>query len=426
MANILTFANTIITDAELYGGVSYICDLNAGEEFSIGNTASASVSFVTDVQLPLYTKDSTNGTFTWTQDNVARGRFYITEVTKHEGFYNVMAYDGMILLETNISALALPLPLSVAEAAYAIAEYIGCTVSGTLNNGTIVIRELDPDMTARALLGYIAEASGCSVKINAAGELCFVYYADSGISVDASAYISLEAADYVCAAIDNVTIINSVGDVQASAGAGTNTLFVVQNPLLEDATDAQAQTILSQVDGFVYAPFTCEMFEENGIEVGTIATFGPVTTLVMHIESGEDGAVASSIGSDSRAAYNKDLDVASMAALALANRNISLSIDTAYTDTDIVFTAQLMQNGEYITIGADPYPAEDFSWYRKMPTGIEPLGAGVTLTLAKASISYGETVYCTWSRRQAGRFIDNAGNTLITANSEALAFRAEY
>ena len=113
MANTLTFANQSLTDANIFGGINYTTDLNSSEEFTIGNTASASVSFVTDTSLPLYTKDNVNGVFTWTQDSITRGRFYITEVTKEAGMYTITAYDAMILLDTNISALSLTFPLTV-------------------------------------------------------------------------------------------------------------------------------------------------------------------------------------------------------------------------------------------------------------------------------------------------------------------------
>lgn len=321
MANTLTFASQTLTDANIFGGINFLHDLNTGEEFSIGNTASASVKFVTDTQLPLYTKDSTNGTFTWTQDDTPRGRFYITEVIKESGRYNVTAYDAMSLLETNISALSLTLPVTVSAAASAIAAYIGCTVSGTINNGSLEADTLDADLSIRALLGYVAEASGCSVKIDADDHICFMYYEDSEITVTASDYISLNVADYTCAAIDNVTIFNSEGEIQASYGSGSNSLYIGQNPFLEEATNTNAQTILSQVSGFVYAPLTCEMFTENGLEVGTIATFGSTSTLVMHIESSESGATASSVGSDSRADYNKSIVV-------IANEARAIAIDT--------------------------------------------------------------------------------------------------
>lgn len=317
MANTLTFANQTITDANIFGGISFTHDLNTGEEFSIGNTASASVTFVTDIQLPLYTKDAVNGTFTWTRDSVSRGRYYITEVTKQQGKYTVTAYDAMILADTGISALNLSFPLTVSALATAIATYLGCTVSGTVNNGSVSVSSLDESLTVRRLLGYVAEASGCSVKIDGADHLCFMYYASSGITVAASQYKELEVADYVCAAIDNVVIYGRDGSEQAVAGTGTNTLHIQGNPLLYEVSDTEAQTILTQVSGLAYAPFTCSMFEENGLEIGTTATFGATQSLVMHIESAEDGVIASSVGSDARAPLTKDAEAVANEAKAM-------------------------------------------------------------------------------------------------------------
>ena len=338
MANTLTFANQTLTDADIFGGISFLADLNTGEEFSIGNTASSSVSFVTETQLPLYSQDSTNGTFTWTRDNVSRGRYYITEVTKAAGKYTVTAYDAMILLDAKITSLSLSYPITVSAIASAIATYIGCTVSGTVNNGTISVSDLDDDMSIRQLLGYVAEASGCSVKIDGSGHLCFMYYADSGITITASQYkeFGLEVADYTCAAIDSVVIIDGAGTVVAQAGTGTNTLFIQGNPLLAEATASIAAVILDQVDGFAYAPLKCDMFEENGLEIGTIATFGTTASLVMHLESSESGALASSVGNASRSEYNKSI-------LTLVNEAKAAADAAAKTAT--VYITEIDDNG---------------------------------------------------------------------------------
>lgn len=318
MANTLTFANVTLTDADIFGGINFLHDLNTSEEFTIGNTASASVKFVTGTQLPLYTKDQTNGVFTWTQDSVSRGTYYITEVTKADGKYEITAYDAMSLLDVNISALSISFPATAASLAGLIATYMGCTVSGTIVNGSLSVTTLDEDMSVRQLLGYIAEASGCSVKVDGSNHLCFVYYADSGITLTASDYVKLEVADYTCAAIGNVTIYNSQGEIQASYGSGGNSLFIGQNPFLETATNSNAQAIYDKVHSLVYAPVKAELFDESGLEVGTIATFGTTATLIMHIESSESGALASSIGSDSRAAYNKSVVVVANEAKAVA------------------------------------------------------------------------------------------------------------
>lgn len=371
MANTLIFAGQTITDDHLFGGVSYLADINAGEEFTIGNTASASVSFVTDIRLPIYTKDSENGTFSRTEGNeenvvdnsdnllvtddnalfaieTPRGQFYITEVTKSDGFYTITAYDAMILLETNISALSLTFPLTVSAAASAIATYIGCTVLGTIYNGTASVSELDEDMTIRELLSYVAEASGSSVRIDESGHLCFMYYEDSGIVLPASEYRKIEVADYTCSAIDNVKILNSVGATIATAGEGTNTLYVSGNPFLENATDTEAEAILDRVSDLEYAPVVCDLFEENDLKIGTIATFGTTPTLVMHIESSEEGVIVSSVGSDSRAEYNKSFETMIAVASTTATKYI-----TAIDDEGIKVHAESNVNSNYAKIDGD-------------------------------------------------------------------------
>jgi hypothetical protein len=311
MANTLTFTGQTLTDANIFGGITYTVDLNTGTEFSIGNTASASVTFTTDTQVPLYSKDSTNGTFTWTQNSTVRGRFYITEVTKTEtGYFTVTAYDAMILLDALVSALSISYPATVSGLASQIATYLGCTVSGTVNNGTLSVSELDETKTIRQLLGWIAEASAASVKIDGSDHLCFMYYASSGITVSDSDYKKLKVADYTCAAIDNVTIMGIDGQPCASSGAGTNTLYIQGNPFLYEATNTVAATILGIVDDYAYTPIECDMFDRNGLEVGTIATFGTTASLVMHIEEQtEEGVKVSSVGSDTRAELNKSVEV---------------------------------------------------------------------------------------------------------------------
>ena len=348
MGNILVFDSLTTTDAHIFGGINFLHDLNTGEEFSIGNTAAASVSFVTDAQLPLYTKDPVNGTFVWQQDDSPRGaiitdtqsylamgddvlgwgtssnkgRYFITEVTREKGKYTVTAYDAMILLETSISALSLTYPLTVSAAASAIATYIDCTILGDIHNGTMAAQDgtIDETTTIRQLLAWVAEASGASVKIDGSDHLCFMYYAATGPTVTPSEIkeAGLEIADYTCAPIDNVTICDMAGMTSATAGSGTNSLFIVGNPFLYDATNTEAAVILSLVEDFEYAPLTCEMFDENGLEVGVTAVFGTIPTLVMHLESSEDGVVASSVGSDSRAEFNKTVEMVANEALTTA------------------------------------------------------------------------------------------------------------
>ena len=421
MANTLTFANATLTDADIYGGISYICDLNTGEEFTIGNTASASVSFVTDTQVPLYSADNTNGTFTWTQDSTARGRYYITEVKKSGGKYNVTAYDAMYLLDTDISVLSLNIPLTVSAAASAIASYIGCTVSGTVTNGTLSTNYIPEGTTVRQLLSYVAEASGCSVKVDASDHLCFMYYASSGITVTTAQIKegSLETADYTCAAIDNVTILNALGTSTATSGSGTNSLFIENNPFMTDATDSHAAAILAKVNNFAYTPLACEMFAENGLAVGTAATIGTTSTLVMHLESSENGAIVSSVGSQSREEYNKSLSATIAAAMSAPDLRVDYGINGGSAD----FTATIYRGSEDVTSLYDP---SLFSWYRKTedfesyPDGKIPLGTGTSITVSLADMQYGGVIRCELWLSEQQSITDSVGSSITDSSSNPL------
>ena len=393
MANTLTFANQTITDAHIFGGINYLVDLNAGDEFGIGNTAAASVSFVTDTRLPLYTKDQTNGTFTWTKDGVTRGRYYISEVTKQSGKYTVTAYDAMYLLDAKVTALSLTPPATVTQFANAIASYMGCTISGTINNGSLSIDRMDSDLTIRQMLAYIAEASGCSVKIDGSDNLCFVYYADSGVTITATDYVALEVADYTCAAIDKVVIIDSLGLVQTEAGTGDNALYVSHNPFLENATQENAETILDAVKDYVYTPLTCDLFHDDDIEVGTIVTFGTTPTLVMHVDSSEDGATASSVGSDTRAGYNKSIEDTVNEAKSIAASLYKLEVRPEIGAGYATLTAKLLRGSENVI---EDYNPDWFKWTLRTDQGETTLGRGYSITVDMADVGYAGTVLCTF------------------------------
>lgn len=103
-----------------------------------------------------------------------------------------------------------------------------------------------------------------------------------------------------------------------------------------------------------------------------------------------------------------------------------LFVETNFVNNDIVFIAKLMQAGKYLTIGSGDYPATDFEWFRKTPNGNEFLGNGTSLTVAKSSVSYGETIYCTWTRRQYAYLLNNSGNNLVTSTGNKLIGRTEY
>lgn len=103
-----------------------------------------------------------------------------------------------------------------------------------------------------------------------------------------------------------------------------------------------------------------------------------------------------------------------------------LFVETNFVNNDIVFIAKLMQAGKYITIGSGSYPGTDFEWFRQTPDGHVFIGNGTSKTLAKSSVAYGETIYCTWTRRQYAYLLNNSGNNLVTNTGNKLIGRTEY
>ena len=103
-----------------------------------------------------------------------------------------------------------------------------------------------------------------------------------------------------------------------------------------------------------------------------------------------------------------------------------LTIETNYVSNNVVFIAKLMQNGKYLTVGSGDYPAGDFEWYRQTQNGHEFISNGTSLTLAKSSIHYGETVSCIWTRRHYANLLNKTGNKLRISTGAYLLGRTEY
>ena len=99
-----------------------------------------------------------------------------------------------------------------------------------------------------------------------------------------------------------------------------------------------------------------------------------------------------------------------------------LEIITSYSGSNIVFSALLRSGGYDVT---NNYPTGDFEWFIKTQEGTEFLGNGRSYTMAKSSIDYGQTIYCTWSRNQNVYLLNNGGNNLVDNSGNKLVGRTE-
>lgn len=107
-----------------------------------------------------------------------------------------------------------------------------------------------------------------------------------------------------------------------------------------------------------------------------------------------------------------------------------LELHTAYSGSNIVFSASVIYGGEDITARCLD---EDFLWYYRTPTGDELITNadgtpkyGKTLTIPQDSQDYGRTVVCSYTRNGYFGLLTNTGNKLMTNTGAYLIGRSEY
>ena len=162
-------------------------------------------------------------------------------------------------------------------------------------------------------------------------------------------------------------------------------------------------------------PLSCETFDTLGLEVGMGVTFGSTYTLIMHIESTEEGVQVSSEGVATRAEYNKSLS----ASIASAMSSIDLRVDYDIEGGNAMFRAAVFQGDVNVTEDYDPTL---FGWYRKTedyqnyPDGKIPLGTGYTMPVLLSSMQYGGVIRCeVWIEEQ--NYITDSVGSNITDSS---------
>lgn len=99
-----------------------------------------------------------------------------------------------------------------------------------------------------------------------------------------------------------------------------------------------------------------------------------------------------------------------------------LYIATNYTDTSVVHTAILLQNG--VDISAQT--PNDFEWNAKLTTGYQFIGNGRSITIPQSSLNYAHAVTVTWTRRQYANLLISNGNKLRISTGNYLLGRTEY
>ena len=120
MLNKLISTNLTITDANLYGGISYSCDINPDNDFMYGCAASSSIEFTID-NSDNKAESLIDTQFTWqcqmNGDTTYKtmGLFTVATIRKNKNKATLTAYDNVYELEANadqwLASLTFPITL---------------------------------------------------------------------------------------------------------------------------------------------------------------------------------------------------------------------------------------------------------------------------------------------------------------------------
>lgn len=194
---------------------------------------------------------------------------------------SVEGYDGMSKFDVSTENMSITFPITL----YGLLDTV-CAFTGVQHkvrsfpNQSITIDEtadIFQDVTAREVLGFIAEAAGVNAKIDYDGMLMFAWWSDSGLMIDESDYSTYVPYEYFVKPIDRLQIRGSENDIGILIGEGTNGYIIQENPFLNFTSDIQGQSVATAIyeklaSFGVYTPGGATWFGDWSYRPGDIIT----------------------------------------------------------------------------------------------------------------------------------------------------------
>ena len=304
----------IIDNSSIFGNLSYTHEINNNEDFCLGTTSSAEVSFETNA----LTTQNIGDEFTLKIKQFSQtdyrtfGKFVIKEVNKYKTRYRVTAYDYICKLDKDVSSwiASVPVGVSLGYIFSSLCSQCGVTPFDTVftnSNYHITTPITGNNISGRTVLSYIAQAAGGAAIADSTGRIKIIDYAINPDTVTRAEYKTFDYADYACAAIGQVRICKADGSTGAVyPGTGANSLKIIGNPLLYTSTITEALTevatnIYNKIHGYSdYTPATISLIEDHDIDVGDILTVENKKILVMKKQLDNAGVTISCTGSYER------------------------------------------------------------------------------------------------------------------------------
>lgn len=296
MLNKLISTNLTITDANLYGGLSYNRDINPDNDFMYGCAASSSIEFTID-NSDNKAESLIDTQFTWqcqmNGDTAYKtmGKFTVANIKKNKNKATLTAYDNVYELEASadlwLASLTFPITLKNMISSMAVKTNITIRLpEDSFSSFTVNQNFITNNVSYRQILSFIGQLTNRFFVADASGAIEGRRYTAKQTVIDNSKYISLTMDENPIDPIDRVQIQSTHDDIGYVAGTGTNTYIITENPLVFSANKATATTTLATnlLDGLkniTYTPMKFSTYNDFGIEVGDILTINGKTCYVM-------------------------------------------------------------------------------------------------------------------------------------------------
>ena len=296
MLNKLISTNLTLTDANLYGGISYNRDINPDNDFMYGCVASGSIEFTID-NSDNKAESLINTQFTWqcqmNGDTTYKtmGKFTVADIKKNKNKATLTAYDNVYELEASadqwLASLTFPITLRELTDSMAVKTNISIRLPVDSFSSFVVNQNfITNNVSYRQILGFIGQLTNRFFIATSTGGIEGQMYTTNATVIDNSKYISLTMDENPIDPIDRIQIQSTHDDIGYVAGTGTNTYIITGNPLVFSTNKATATTTLATnlLDGLktiTYTPMKFNTFNDYGVDVGDILTINGKTCYVM-------------------------------------------------------------------------------------------------------------------------------------------------
>lgn len=263
----ITFAdNTVLGKADVAitgDGVKITDILNGDTDYTFGKAVCK------QVEMTLFNVDNKFNNFDFTQEftlqigvKVGAAFQYVTVgVFKGERpdkvrgkLIDFIAYDRMQKFEVSasdfIENMTFPVTLGAVFSSLCVAvgvEPITTTFTNSTKNFTFNPFSTS-DYTAREVLAWIAEAAGCYARVNADGKVELSTFTTNSYKILKTDRFEMSESEFETPVIGKLECYTSYGDQLVTAGTGTNTYVISDNPFLYIENDTEIPALQPYVN----------------------------------------------------------------------------------------------------------------------------------------------------------------------------------